>query len=58
MEEYVEEFLSVCRCATCSDITLMEGYWVRLENESRMVMQRGNFYWTFAKYVNFSLWVE
>ncbi|XP_050958718.1 uncharacterized protein LOC127160104 [Labeo rohita] len=58
MEEYVEKFLSICYRATCSEITLMEGFWVGLDNESRMVMPRGNSCWTLTEYINFALWVE
>ncbi|ROL50854.1 hypothetical protein DPX16_15098 [Anabarilius grahami] len=58
MEENVEEFLSICHRATCSDIMLMEGFWVRLDDESRMVIPRGNSYWMLAEYINFALWVE
>ncbi|KAL0173504.1 hypothetical protein M9458_029472, partial [Cirrhinus mrigala] len=33
----------------------MEGFWVGIDDESRMVMSRGNSCWT---YINFALWVE
>lgn len=36
----MEEFLSICKCGTCIDFTLMEGFWAGLDNESQMVIQR------------------
>lgn len=56
MDEYVDEFLSICHRATCSDI--MEGFRVGLDDKSWMVMPRGNFNWTLDENIIFALWVE
>lgn len=42
LEDYVGEFLDTCHHATCSDLTLIEGFWVGLDKEIRMVMPRGD----------------
>ncbi len=37
VEDYVEEFMDTCHQATCSDLTLMEGFRVGLDEEIRRI---------------------
>ncbi len=45
VEDYVEEFMDTCHQATCSDLTLMEGFRVGLDEQIQMVMLLGDGLW-------------
>ncbi len=53
----MEEFIDTCHQATCSDLTLMEGLRVGLDEEIQFVMPRGDPSWSLAKYITFALWI-
>lgn len=55
LEKYVKEFVDISLRATYSDLTLMEGFWCGLDDETRCVMLRGDPCWTLEKYINFAL---
>ncbi len=53
----MEEFITTSYRALCSDLTLMEGFRVGLEEEIQMVMPHGDPNWSLAQYINFALWI-
>lgn len=50
----MEEFANVCHHATCDNLTLMEEFRCRLDNEIQLVMQQGDSFWMLVDY----LWIE
>ncbi|ROL45638.1 hypothetical protein DPX16_17754 [Anabarilius grahami] len=36
----------------------MEGFWIGLDDEIRLVMPQGDSCWMLAKYISFALWVD
>ncbi|KAF4118917.1 hypothetical protein G5714_000968 [Onychostoma macrolepis] len=57
LEDYVEEFIDTCHQAICSDLTLMEGFRVGLDEEMQIVMPLGDPSWSLAQYLTFALWI-
>ncbi len=57
VEEYVEDFIVTSHQAHCSDLTLMEGFRVGLDEEIQMMMPLGDPSWCLAQYLNFALWI-
>ncbi len=55
VEDYVEEFIANSHQAFCGELTLMEGFRVRLDEEIQMLMPSGDPSWCLAQYVNFAL---
>ncbi|KAL0199245.1 hypothetical protein M9458_007785, partial [Cirrhinus mrigala] len=55
LEDYVEEFISICHLASCDDVCLMEGFWCGLDDDLRFVMPKGEPYWTLTQYINILL---
>lgn len=53
-----EEFTNICHHAKCDDLTFMEAFWCRLDDEIQLVMPRGDPCWTQPEYTNFALWVD
>lgn len=43
---------------TCSDLTLMEVFYSRLDDEIRLVMPRENYCRILRDYINFTLWID
>ncbi|XP_058614903.1 uncharacterized protein LOC131529287 [Onychostoma macrolepis] len=58
IEEYVEEFIETSYQAICSDLTLMDGFRVGLEEDIKMVMPLGDPSWSLAQYLKFALWIS
>ncbi len=52
MEEYVKDFITTSHQAYCSDLTLMEGFRVGLDEEIQMSMPLGDPSWCLAQYLN------
>ncbi|XP_050959910.1 uncharacterized protein LOC127161286 [Labeo rohita] len=55
LEDYVEEFISICHLANCDDVCLMEGFWCGLDDDLRFVMPQGEPCWTLTQYINILL---
>ncbi|KAI2645970.1 Filamentous hemagglutinin [Labeo rohita] len=55
LEDYVEEFISICHLASCDDVCLMEGFWCGLDDDLRFVMPKGEPCWTLTQYINILL---
>ncbi|XP_073677634.1 collagen alpha-1(XII) chain-like [Garra rufa] len=55
LEDYVEEFISICHLASCDDVCLMEGFWCGLDEDLRFVMPEGEPGWTLTQYINILL---
>ncbi|KAI2654669.1 Disintegrin and metalloproteinase domain-containing protein 29 [Labeo rohita] len=55
LEDYVEEFISICHLASCDDVCLMEGFWCGLDDDLRFVMPQGEPCWTLTRYINILL---
>ncbi|XP_073679963.1 uncharacterized protein [Garra rufa] len=55
LEDYVEEFISICHLASCDDVCLMEGFWCGLDDDLRFVMPEGEPCWTLTQYINILL---
>ncbi len=53
LENYVQEFID-----TCSNLTLIEGFRVELDEEIQFVMPRDDTSWSFAQYLTFTLWIS
>lgn len=54
----MEEFLDICRQATCDDVCLMEGFKCGLDEDLRFVMPRGDLCWILGSYITFVLWTN
>lgn len=58
LEAYVEEFIGASHLTICSDIKLMEVFWIELKDKIRLVMPCSNSCWTLAEYISFAMWVD
>lgn len=54
----MEEFVSVSNHTNCDDLTLMEGFRSRLDDEIQIVILKRDSCWTLVEYINFALWVD
>lgn len=54
----MKEFASICHLTICSDLTLMEGFYSRLDDEIHLVMPLENYCWILRDYINFTLWID
>ncbi len=55
VEDYMEEFIATSHQDFCSELMLLEGFRVGLDEEIQMLMPSGDPSWGLAQYVNFAL---
>ncbi|KAL0158651.1 hypothetical protein M9458_046727, partial [Cirrhinus mrigala] len=55
LENYVEEFVGTCHCASCDDVCL-EGFRCGLDDDLCFVTPYGDPCWTLQSCINFALW--
>ncbi len=57
VEDYMEEFIATSHQDFCSELMLLEGFRIGLDEEIQMLMPSGDPSWGLAQYVNFALWI-
>ncbi|XP_058637522.1 uncharacterized protein LOC131543775 [Onychostoma macrolepis] len=55
--DFMQEFVDYSQLATCDDLTLMEGFWCRLDDDIHLVMPRADPCWSLKNYIDFALWI-